>query len=209
MCRLFLSVDCFLPGFGEGTPQQDRGKIRRSAEIWARGRILLSVFSAPRAKNTFPHSSIFFFIILTLFPIHAIIPPARRQKEMPVALAARTARVECLAGILYSRHLHYNLSRRENQEVSDFFRELFDISFVRVIVDLCTRGCACCELAASSFSFGAASQSERMSPTCPTSAPPILRARPRSLPSDFREDPRFDSSPRIRLKRKHSSQIHP
>ena len=49
----------------------------------------------PAVESCFLFSLLFFFIFLTLLSLHGIIPPARRQKEMPLVFAARSARVEC------------------------------------------------------------------------------------------------------------------
>ena len=134
----------------EGTPQQDSAGWRQTAEIWARGRILLSRSFSHTIKNSFPHSSLFSFIFLTLFPFHAIIPPARRQKEMPLVFAARSARVGCSGEHSQKNHHHYTLLRQENQEGLALFRKIFDFLITtassRGIVELYMRGCACREL---------------------------------------------------------------
>ena len=88
---------------------------------------------------------------------------------MPIALAARAARAECLAGILYKNSIIIPYFAKKIKRVSRFFREIFDFLIIatssRGIVESYMRGCACRELVASSFSFGAASITERMSLT--------------------------------------------
>jgi len=68
-------------GFGEGTPQQDSAEWRRIAEIWARGRILLSrLFS--HTKKLFSSFFIIFLHILDFVPVpcyNITSPKAKRN----------------------------------------------------------------------------------------------------------------------------------